>query len=543
MMRIIITVLCISAFCQLHAQTGVTFRLNPFSLEQGESIIVRGNFNQWNGNDYQLTRLPGEDLYTGNFTLKVEPEDTIEYKFVLLRSDGSAYWERNPNPADQEYGNRIALIGQGGTELPVATFDLDEYFRYPVVFSQEKLQEEFVRVRRLIEEVHPALYDYTPKKALESIFDKGFKQIDGDLDFADFHVLLSRVIARIGCGHTSIWTPSDYWKIAPERLFPLKLRFLEEGTCVTGTYGQVEEVPRGSLLHTVNGIPVHEIIQTLEAGTPADGFNPSNLAVRVERDFSKKYALCYGYPEQFRVSFTAPGSDQTEEACLLPVSVEQVNSSSWKGDELSFREIEGASTGILAINTFAYYDRVDMFHAFLDSVFQVVREREIGNLILDLRGNAGGDPFCSFYLFSYLQHEPVPYFAEPYGKYTPLAEPIPLAGNHFTGNLFTLIDGYGFSTTGHFCALLKYHRIGKFVGTELGATYTCTGNVQYENLEHTRIIVGTARERRYSAAVRGMDRKRGVMPDYRVEPSPQDIAKGTDRVLEFALSLASEKNN
>ena len=98
-MKAIISILCISATCYLHAQTGITFKLNPLPLEEGESIVVRGSFNQWSGADYQLTRLPGEDLYEGNFMLEVEPGDTIQYKFVLLRSDGSAYWERNPNPA------------------------------------------------------------------------------------------------------------------------------------------------------------------------------------------------------------------------------------------------------------------------------------------------------------------------------------------------------------------------------------------------------------------------------------------------------------
>jgi len=76
------------------------------------------------------------------------------------------------------------------------------------------------------------------------------------------------------------------------------------------------------------------------------------------------------------------------------------------------------------------------------------------------------------------------------------------------------------------------------VGSELGATYTCTGNATYVDLEHTRIITGTARVDRYSAAVKGMDRMRGVMPDIPVDITQEEIVSGADTVLDFVLSLA-----
>ena len=178
-----------------------------------------------------------------------------------------------------------------------------------------------------------------------------------------------------------------------------------------------------------------------------------------------------------------------------------------------------------------------MFKSFIDSSFNVIQTKNIENLVMDLCGNNGGDPFCASYLFSYLAPKELPYFPEPYGKYARLAEPLSLPQNNFQGNLFTLIDGSCFSTTGHFCALLKYHKIGKFIGTETGATFTCTGNVRYLNLHHTRLILGTAREQRYSVAVKNMDKKSGVLPDYPVERSQNDLVAGKDTVLNFALDL------
>ena len=74
----------------------------------------------------------------------------------------------------------------------------------------------------------------------------------------------------------------------------------------------------------------------------------------------------------------------------------------------------------------------------------------------------------------------------------------------------------------------------------MGATYTCTGNATYPALDETGIMVGTARVMRYTAAVKDMDPRRGVIPDFPVESTQNDLITGRDRVLEYALSLATK---
>ena len=89
--------------------------------------------------------------------------------------------------------------------------------------------------------------------------------------------------------------------------------------------------------------------------------------------------------------------------------------------------------------------------------------------------------------------------------------------------------------------LLKYNRIGKLVGTETGATFTCTGSVLYKNLKNTNLILGTARKQRYDAAVSNMDRTRGVMPDYYVERTQNDIVTGNDAELNLVLDMVNSR--
>lgn len=531
----------------MEAQTKVCFQLNLNPLEQKQlfspdeslRVYVRGSFNNWQGISHELVSKTTDLIYSGTFDLKGHPGDTISYKYVIEKGQDRFFWEDNPDPSNPDHGNRRLVLKDSILLLPEARFHPGPYFSYPVIFPKARLQADFKQFRTILEETHPALYDYTDKAILDSLFDRNYAAIEDQMDFKSFLMLMTEVISQVGCGHSSLWIPGAYWTVAPSGLFPLKLQAVAEKVYVTGSFSDSIRIPVGSELCSVNGEPLAQIVYRLESLTSSDGMIRTFRRAKVAQHFALKYAMAYGFPDSFAIQYLPPGRDQPVEALLRPVSKEQVDRGKEEHKELSMKELN-EKTALLTINTFAYYGEVDMFKSFVDSVFQVVDQKGIENLIMDLRGNGGGDPFCSSYLWGYLQHEPVPYFEDHYGRYDTLANPIPLPALHFQGRLFTLIDGLCFSTSGHFCGLLKYHQIGKFVGSETGATYTCTGNATYPPLDNTGIMVGTARVMRYTAAVKGMDPRSGVQPDYYFVPAQNDLISERDAVLEYALSLVSE---
>jgi hypothetical protein len=533
---------------QVDGQLSVTFSLNVESLVESQNfsppdkhrVFVRGSFNNWEGTSHELHPLPGQMLYQGTFELKGKPGDTLAYKYVIQKGPDRFFWEDNPNPANLDHGNRLLVLRKGNQELPEARFFPDEYFSWPVVFCREKLQKDFQQFRSILETTHPALYDYTSKEELDSLFEANAAKIDKDLDFNSFLMLMTDVIARVGCGHSSLWLPGSYWSISPQRMFPLRLGVLGDQAFVKGHLNGESAIPGGSKILSINGVKIKKLLGHLKSLTSADGFNPSFREAKVGQHFAVKYALAYGYPKDFVIEYQVPGERQKKKAILQPVDKTQVDRANEKENELSLKQIEEGTVALLTINSFAYYGEVDRFHTFLDSVFRVIDQEQIQDLILDLRGNGGGDPFCASYLWAYLEPEPLPYFEDHYGRYDTLANPVPQPSLPFSGNLYTLIDGLCFSTTGHFVGLLKYHGVGKFVGTESGASYTCTGNATYPSLKETGIMVGTARVMRYTAAVKNMDPMRGVLPDYPVLIKQQDMTSDRDVVLDHALQLIQE---
>gem|GEM_PF-221625 len=413
------------------------------------------------------------------------------------------------------------------------------------LFTVEDMQHDFNQLRRILESEHCCLYEYTGKKEFDSLFDERSKLIDRPMRYEEIFKIMAPITAKIGCMHTALWMPGNFFNLGPNNLFPLQVRLIENYLVVTGRYGDTHEVPVGSIILEINGLPSNKILEELRKITSADAFNPYFIDTQVEKRFPMFYASVFGFPEKYTVTYALPGRKTRVTADLRPADIRLVRKvifANFNHPPLAIDFIEDKKTAVMTVKTFSYYDRVGYFRNFMDRSFRQIKEKGIENLILDLRGNDGGDPFCAVILYSYLEKEPAPYFAEPYGKYAELAKSVPLPENRFTGQLYTLLDGRCGSTNGHFCALLKYHRIGKFVGTPSGSTYKCNAGKNTEvQLDKTSVILTLGRST-YAAAVEGMDKTKPIMPDYPVKETYQDFLDGKDVYLEAALRLIESSN-
>jgi hypothetical protein len=404
--------------------------------------------------------------------------------------------------------------------------------------GQELLKEDFRQFREILENEHCCIYEYTSKAEMDSLFDAHDRMIDHDMKYEEFFRILAPITAKIGCMHTATWMPGRFFNTTPGKMFPLTLTLIEQRAVVTGSYLENIEVPIGSVILEINGIPMDAIIEQLRETTSADAFNPYFIDAQLIRRFSMFYTSNYGLSDRYELKYNPPGSRISKFRTLSPATIDSVRKvvfAHFNHPPLKFEVDEEDNTALMTVPTFIYYDRVDYFRNFMDSCFLLIEEKEIKNLILDLRGNGGGDPFCAVILFSYLQKGPSPYFAEPYGKYATLAEPVSMPENHFKGNLYTLLDGSCGSTNGHFCALLKYHGIGKFVGTPGGATFKCNAGKDTEfRLEHSDMILTIGRDT-YSAAVKNMDKTAPIMPDVLVDVTYRDFLDHRDPFIEKAM--------
>ena len=450
-------------------------------------------------------------------------------------------------PTISPYGNRKLVLTGNPQLLSIETFQLDSDILQntsgKTIFSIKQLQNDFIELRQSLEHTHCCLYEYTNKEMFDSLFEHQFKLINKPMEYHEFFSIVAPLMAKVGCMHTGIWMPNEFWQLDPDNFFPLQLQLIEGMAVVAGYYSDTAQVPIGSVILEINSKPINEIINTLKNSYSADAMNDQFQFAQFEKRFPMTYVSIYGFPERYIVNYALPGRKTREIKALVPTNFQSVRKVVYKNfnhPSLTLELLEDINTAVLTIPSFVFYDRVDYFTNFLDSSFSEIKNKNIENLILDLRGNDGGDPFCAVPLFSYLEYEPVKYFAEEYGRYADFAKRIPLAPNHFTGSLYTIVDKHCGSTTGHFCALLKYHKIGKLVGSEGGSTYKCNAKVDEFALKNTHMIVNIARQT-YSAAVKDMDKTKGVEPDYFVDQTYKDFLNGKDTVMEFILNQILQK--
>lgn len=307
----------------------------------------------------------------------------------------------------------------------------------------------------------------------------------------------------------------------------------------------INAVPRGSEIISVNNVPVSEIIGSTKRLVNSDARSKTGKLANFAHSFPDLLAIQFGNANSYEVKFIPHGSSGSEIKMLKSADrktawesgISTLAGSFSESYDLNLEIVKTKNLAVMSIPTFGFYDNQQKFYSFLDSAFEQVNRSGIKNLILDLRNNSGGDPICSARLMSYLEKQPAPYFARIYAGYESLAQPIPVSSkNAFGGNLYVLINGGSFSSTGHLCALLKYHRRATFVGEETGGTYECNDDHIRVQTSATHLSINVARMT-YTAAVNGIPRETGIMPDYPVEPTIDDVLSGHDAVKLFAIKL------
>jgi len=409
-------------------------------------------------------------------------------------------------------------------------------------YSVKELQEDFLQFRRHIEETFPCPYEFTSKESFNRSFQGQYEKINKPMSLREFYCLLAPLKGNIGCGHAHLDYPEEYRRTVQIHKFPLILTFLKNRCYVRRDLHENSSFPLFSEILSINEIGIESITDTLRSEISADGNNSFFKTSALENCFQYYYANHFGVPKEFKIEYRTNENGDIYENVIPAIPCSGINYSNKEPQDLDIQVFSKKNTAVLTIDSFSYYDEKNkIFFEFVDKAFSRIIEENIENVIIDLRGNGGGDPFCASYLWAYIEREPYPYFSEPYGKYAELSKPIKQADNHFTGELFILIDGSNFSTTGHFCSLVKYHEQGTFIGTETGSTYACNAAVRVFPLKNTGIGLKIATGS-FAAAVNGFPKERGIIPHHIVETKLEDLKNGKDTVLDYALSLIESEN-
>jgi hypothetical protein len=303
-------------------------------------------------------------------------------------------------------------------------------------YAPADLRKDYTVFRNVLEAWHPSLYWYTPKDSLTRVFDEGLSAIRDSMTEEEFRVLLSRVIAQVDCGHTSILASKGYTKyLDTARLtqFPLILKCWPDTMVVAANLNRRDTIlRRGTVIMSIDGRTPHQLTDSLFPYIVTDGYNLTGKYQYLSTGlhFSSWYKELFGTPDSFdigyldttgiarevRIPLYNPRADTLRGSLgrvLLPGTGQRGQGPSQRTRPPSrkkrkererllnrdFRIDSATETAFLTLNTF---ERGYGLHGFFNHSFEEMKEHQVKNLVIDVRSNGGGDASLSTQLTRYL---------------------------------------------------------------------------------------------------------------------------------------------
>jgi len=487
-------------------------------------------------------------------------------------------------------------------------------------FEVEQLQKDFKVLRKVLEEVHPGLYRYSSKETIDSLFNSSYNQISSPMTEIEFYRIINRMVAAVRDEHTFALPSKAYWDSqigqtvydnsidgGKDLLFPFFVKIIDNRLYIDNNLSDDLSLKRGDEILQINGQTVQEVLETLLPTIHTNGyietFKKRNLEQfsmhQTYNRFIVNYALLIGMPDTFGLRVKRYANNQTETVNIAALTSKTIYQHYWRrystlNDPKKYKEnpyefnLLNDSTAYLRLSDF--HDNVWLKYNYststeFKSIAQVLLKKSIKNLIIDLRGNEGGDLGIGMKLMSYLatnifqpyQYHEVnnyrfpklkTYFTDstsfpnypdelfipqknggfrsnPQYKTENWSRPMQPDSDNYKKNLYVLINGATGSAASVFATLIRVNRKDAiFIGEESGGDMEgpVSGTGTDIALPNTKIRVDIPCIKRV-VNLNGYKNTKdhGIQPDYDVTPTVKDFASNVDTELEFTVSLTENR--
>ena len=469
-------------------------------------------------------------------------------------------------------------LGQTATVAPVDP---------RATLTQQELRGDFMGLRKVLEESHPGLYRYSSKAEIDDEFDRGIRSIDGNKTTIEFYDIVTRVLGAIRDGHTNAYLPSEYRQYLKTKahLVPLQVTPINGQLYVLASAKGA--VPPGARILSIDGRSAQAVLLEILSHLSGDGDVLTGKYAALARNFPLYYYLFVGQPESLTIRYRY-GAGKSHRVILSALTAADfqatlqgpVHAVTPGADKpLRYELLRVPHAARLTIETFSPPDIQKAgqdFPLFLASAFSKAKDDGIEDLLIDLRGNDGGDDYGPL-LFSYLATHQFKFFdrAEAVSStFTTLREyshlgadfqhefidflvpsndgrfllkngsgitapDLPLQETRYGGRAWFLVDGDVFSATAEFCSVAFSNRRGKFLGVETGGAYhgNSSGESVVITLPHSKLRAAIPLVMFSMAESDPTNERRGVIPEYSIQPTIQQLLIDSDPTLDRAIAI------
>ncbi len=400
------------------------------------------------------------------------------------------------------------------------------------VLAPAELRADLRQLRSLVEKKHPAPYRYTTRERMNAWFDSLYTTLSEPMSARAFLAHITTLYPLLGDGHT-MFLPGDDG--VQHRYLPVEVLLHDDSLFVRCDGPAGSGVRAGDRILSINGREAHDVVHMLQQRQIRDGRNTTYPAWILDHWFRSYYRFAFGEPAFHDIRLrSADGEERAVRMDALPMdSID----GRWRSCvpaapeaiELTFPDSGIALLRIPSFEEATLTNAKGKASEQLRGAFERIRARRTEHLVLDLRGNQGGDPALAKLLLAHLLTDPFTLVTEgpASGTTRPVATPD-------TGKLYTLMDGGCFSATGMMLAQLELHGRGPLIGEEAGGDRTVlSGSARTSVLKHSRIACTVSRKT--WQLVHRPDDGHGVKPTHPVNTSATERLSGRDAAMSTAL--------
>jgi uncharacterized membrane protein YphA (DoxX/SURF4 family)/C-terminal processing protease CtpA/Prc len=587
--RVLILLIGFSLSAQGQTKT-VTLKLNTQSLEEVNTVSVRGNIRPLSQSEnYALTDKDGDGIYEAKIDFETSKRN-VKFKFLvngnmeLKGSDERIIWFKDEPVVESYVFNEFNFYSQ----------EKIENLRY----TDAQIDEDVAILKEIVQYIHPNVYKYKDSLELEKDFKLLETEMKSNPTMTNVFGAVSKFAAKIKCSHTftNPWNQGVIMEKAnfyQQDKIPFTFNRIGKRLFIDKNASDNLELKKGFEIININSVSTADVLTKLADYVTSDGNNYEKklerLSVTGEEKFSMFdifYPIEFGSKKAFvltlkdintgkEITTSVNATSKTNRTKLLIKRYGNLNTSLRNGWNF---EIINKDVARLSITSFAVQRNEFDWKDYLDDVFKQLNDKSIPNLIIDIRGNEGGQGVVGQYILERVIQKPLkisamqssvryveipsdfkkhintwekfPYdfngkiASEKEGRYFlkdkySIKESLmkPIKGN-FKGKVYLITDASNSSATHLMAAYAKQIENVTLVGQETGGNQLGTNGsyMFFLRLPNTKVELDIPVINMFVAtgekAVDG-----GVMPDIPIEKNPQDFVNNVDTELNTILNL------
>ncbi len=468
-----------------------------------------------------------------------------------------------------------------------------------IMYQPDDMQNDLLKFKTALIQTHPGIYEYQTPKEFEQFMNQLMSEASKPLEGETFYKLVLRLIAKTHDAHTVVYPFTKLGEVFKNHnRLPFQV-FIKNQRIYIARNMSDQSIPEGSEIISIDGNLSNGIVSKMLEHYTADGLSTSGMEHYLGvsyLSFSKTYPIVYDAKPTYVITYKDYTTREILTKTIASISKEEylktelkrynTNSKKFKEKAFDFKIDEEEKYAYLQITRFfkdSFQEPESTYPDYYRQCFKEIDNKNIKHLIIDLRDNDGGKLSNAAHLLRYFVKEPFTptneittkgndeyylkttgdtlSFDSDYGlerkmngdykvtktEYlTELNVFEPIDKYSYDGKIIVLIDSGAASAGGSGPAILQEYTEAVFIGSETFGTAGVGNGINkvYIYGDHTEVAI-TIPLMHSDIAINAHLKRRGVLPDYEISNSIENIINNRDVVMEFALEklLTHENKN